>query len=88
MIGVGSIGEMLLSYEECDMFLSTDAGVMWCMVRMNAHKHQIGGVGSMLVIVNDEEGVDELNYLLDFGMSWLVCQHCCLIGQKLTFCTF
>ena len=72
VMGVGSIGEMLLPYEECDTFLSTDAGVTWRMVRTNAHKHQIGGVGSVLVIVNDEEGVDELNYSLDFGKSWSV----------------
>ena len=85
---MGSIGKMLLSYEECDMFLSTDAGVTWCMVRMNAHKHQIGGVGSMLVIVNDEEGVDELNYSLDFGKSWLVSPTLLPIGPKLTFCAF
>ena len=58
------------------------------MVRMNAHKHQIGGVGSMLVIVNDEEGVDELNYSLDFGKSWLVSRMLLPIGPKLTFCAF
>ena len=88
VMGVGSIGEMLLSYEECDTFLSTDAGVTWRMVRTNAHKHQIGGVGSVLVIVNDEEGVDELNYSLDFGKSWLVSPTLLPIGPKLTFCAF
>ena len=72
VMGVGSIGEMLLSYEECDTFMSTDAGVTWTMVRTNAHKHQIGGVGGVLVLINDEDTVDELSYSLDFGKSWLV----------------
>ncbi|KAF8634658.1 hypothetical protein AX15_000797 [Amanita polypyramis BW_CC] len=69
-IGVGSIGETLLPYEECDTFLSLDAGVTWRMVKKDAHKHQIGGVGSVIVIVNDEEGIDELSYSLDFGKTW------------------
>jgi hypothetical protein len=72
VMGVGSIGENLLSYAECDTFLSTDAGLTWRMVKMNAHKHQIGGVGSVLVVVNDEDGVDEISYSLDFGKNWLV----------------
>jgi len=72
VMGVGSIGQNLLSYEECDTFLSIDAGLSWRMVKMNAHKHQIGGVGSVLVVVNDEEGVDEISYSLDFGKNWLV----------------
>jgi hypothetical protein len=70
VMGIGSIGESLLVYEECDTFLSTDAGVSWIMVKRDAHKHQIGGLGSYLVVVNDEEGVDELSYSLDFGKSW------------------
>ncbi|KAF8638219.1 hypothetical protein AX17_002368 [Amanita inopinata Kibby_2008] len=70
VMGVGSIGETLLPYEECDTFLSTDAGVSWKMVRKDAHKYQIGDLGSVLVAVNDEEGVDELSYSLDFGKTW------------------
>ena len=72
VMGVGSIGENLLAYEECDTFLSIDAGLTWRMVKMNAHKHQIGGAGSVLVVVNDEDGVDEISYSLDFGKTWLV----------------
>ncbi|KAK2467352.1 hypothetical protein APHAL10511_000587 [Amanita phalloides] len=70
VMGVGSIGESLLAYAECDTFLSTDAGVSWKMVKKNAHKHQIGGLGSFLIIVNDEEGVDEIDFSLDFGKTW------------------
>ncbi|PFH50972.1 hypothetical protein AMATHDRAFT_60180 [Amanita thiersii Skay4041] len=70
VMGVGSIGKRLLTYEECDTFLSTDAGVTWKMVKTDAHKYQIGDLGSVIVVVNDEEGVDELSYSLDFGKTW------------------
>ncbi|KAM6497418.1 Vacuolar protein sorting/targeting protein 10 [Amanita muscaria] len=70
VMGIGSIGESLLPYEECDTFLSTDAGLTWIMAKRDAHKHQIGGLGSVIVVVNDEEGVDEMSYSLDFGKKW------------------
>ncbi|KAF9497875.1 vacuolar protein sorting/targeting protein 10 [Pleurotus eryngii] len=70
VMGVGSIGPRLLSYEECDTFVSTDAGVSWKMVRKDAHKYEIGDSGSILVAVNDEEGVDKVTYSTDLGKSW------------------
>ncbi|KAF5379399.1 hypothetical protein D9615_006570 [Tricholomella constricta] len=69
-MGVGSIGESLLPYEESDTFLSTDAGVTWTMIRSDAHKYEFGDQGSILVVVNDEEGTDKVRYSLDLGKSW------------------
>ncbi|EDR01672.1 uncharacterized protein LACBIDRAFT_333092 [Laccaria bicolor S238N-H82] len=57
-MGVGSIGESLLPYDESDTCISTDAGVTWQMVRRDAHKYEFGDKGSILVIVNDEDGTD------------------------------
>ena len=57
VMGVGSIGPYLRPYEECDMFLSVDAGLTWKMVGMDAHKYEFGNQGSILVAVNDDEGV-------------------------------
>lgn len=71
-MGVGSIGQYLQPYEDSDTFLSTDAGVSWKMIRMDAHKYEFGDQGSILVVVNDEEGVDTVRYSTDLGKSWYV----------------
>ena len=72
IMGVGSIGEYLQPYEECDTFLSTDAGVEWRMVREGAHKYEFGDAGSIVVLVNDEENTDEVVYSTDLGQTWCV----------------
>lgn len=71
-MGVGSIGDFLLPYEECDTFLSTDAGVTWQMIKKDAHKYEFGDQGSVLVVVNDEDGIDFVSYSLDMGKTWYV----------------
>lgn len=70
VMGVGSIGDHLLPYEECDTFLSTDAGVTWSMIRMDAHQYEFGDSGSILVVINDEEPTDEIRYSTNFGKTW------------------
>ncbi|KAH9941948.1 Oligoxyloglucan reducing end-specific cellobiohydrolase [Amylocystis lapponica] len=70
VMGVGSIGSYLQPYDECDTFLSTDAGIHWQMVRMDAHKYEFGDQGSIMVVVNDEEGVDSVRYSSDLGQTW------------------
>jgi len=70
VMGVGSIGESLKSYEESDTFLSTDAGLTWSMVRLDAHKYEFGDSGSILVVINDEESTDSVSYSTDFGKTW------------------
>jgi hypothetical protein len=68
-MGVGSIGESLLPYEENDTFISTDAGVTWQTARRDAHKYEFGDKGSILVVVKDENGTDNVRYSLDLGKS-------------------
>lgn len=70
VMGVGSIGKTLLPYEDCDTFLSTDAGLSWKMVHREAYKYEFGDSGSIILAVNDEDGVDNVNYSLDMGESW------------------
>ncbi|KAJ7623514.1 vacuolar protein sorting/targeting protein 10 [Roridomyces roridus] len=70
IMGVGSIGPTLKSYEDSDTFLSTDGGISWKMVTQDAHKYEFGDSGSILVVVNDEDGVSDLRYSLDLGISW------------------
>ncbi|KAI0071571.1 Oligoxyloglucan reducing end-specific cellobiohydrolase [Panus rudis PR-1116 ss-1] len=70
VMGVGSIGDHLLPYEECDTFLSTDNGVSWKMIRMDAHKYEFGDSGSVIVVINDEESTDEVHYSTNLGKTW------------------
>uniref|UniRef100_A0A0W0FD49 VPS10 domain-containing protein n=1 Tax=Moniliophthora roreri TaxID=221103 RepID=A0A0W0FD49_MONRR len=70
VMGVGNVGNTLLPYEDCDTYLSTDAGVSWSQIRFGAHKYEFGDSGSILVVVNDEETTDEVAYSLDLGKTW------------------
>ena len=70
VMGVGSIGESLWEYKSSDTFLSTDAGVSWQMISRGAHKYEFGDLGSILVIVDDEEITDTIRYSLDSGKTW------------------
>lgn len=72
VMGVGSIGDRLLDYDECDTFLSTDGGVSWRMVEDGAHKYEFGDQGSLLLMIEDEEPTDELKYSWDMGKTWFV----------------
>lgn len=70
VMGVGSVGAHLRPYDECDTFLSTDAGLSWRRVREGAHKYEFGDSGSIVVLVDDEENTSEVVYSTDFGQSW------------------
>lgn len=72
VMGVGSIGKQLSPYEECDTFLSIDAGLTWRMVRREAHMYEFGDTGSIILAVNDEEMTDTVSYSTDFGHTWYV----------------
>ena len=72
VMGVGSIGKQLSPYEECDTFLSTDAGLTWHMVRREAHMYEFGDTGSIILAVNDEQMTDTVDYSTDFGRTWYV----------------
>ena len=72
VMAVGSIGDHLLAYDECDTFVSTDAGLTWSMAHDGAHKYEFGDAGSILVMVDDEDATDEIRYSFDFGKSWCV----------------
>lgn len=56
--------------EDCDTFLSTDAGLTWRMVQEGAHKYEFGDQGSILILVDDEQATDHVRYSYDGGNSW------------------
>ncbi|KAG8888141.1 vacuolar protein sorting/targeting protein PEP1 [Tulasnella sp. 332] len=70
VMGVGHVGDHLIRYEDCDTFLSTDAGLTWKMVHKNAHMYEFGDQGSVMVIVDDEEFTDRVRYSWDDGKTW------------------
>jgi len=70
VMAVGSVGAYLLPYEDCDTFLSTDAGLTWRVVQEGAHKYEFGDQGSILVMVDDEEATDHVLYSYDSGATW------------------
>ena len=60
------------SSEDCDTFLSTNAGLTWVVVQEGAHKYEFGDQGSILVIADDEEATDHVHYSYDGGATWFV----------------
>lgn len=70
IMGVGSVGATLEPYEDCDTYVSSDAGVTWRMAQEGAHKYEMGDQGSILVIVDDEDRTDHVHYSYDFGQTW------------------
>ncbi|GMK59242.1 hypothetical protein CspeluHIS016_0702570 [Cutaneotrichosporon spelunceum] len=70
IMGVGSVGSHLLPYDQCETFLSTDAGLNWRMVHDGAHLYEFGDQGSVLVMVDDEQATDHVDYSFDGGQNW------------------
>ncbi|GAA99449.1 hypothetical protein E5Q_06148 [Mixia osmundae IAM 14324] len=70
VMGVGSVGDHLLDYDDCDTFLSTDAGVTWRMIDDGPHKYEFGDAGSILVLIEDDEATDHVKYSFDHGKTW------------------
>ena len=70
MLGVGNVGDSLAPYNDSDTFLTRDAGFTWEEVHKDAHMWEFGDSGSIIVIVNDEEPVDHVQYTLDEGRTW------------------
>ena len=70
VMGVGSIGPYLMPYDECDTFISTDAGQSWTAVAEGANKYEFGDQGSIIVMVDDEQVTDKIVYSFDFGKTW------------------
>ncbi|PWN88715.1 Oligoxyloglucan reducing end-specific cellobiohydrolase [Acaromyces ingoldii] len=71
VMGVGSVGDQLLPYEDCDTFLSTDAGRTWTKIQPEgAHKYEFGDQGNLLVVVGDEDATDHASYSWDHGKTW------------------
>lgn len=71
VMGVGSTGDYLKPYLECDTYVSDDAGVTWKLALESAHKYEFGDQGSVLLAVFDEGPTKEVRYSIDHGTEWL-----------------
>ncbi len=70
-MGVGSIGETLKDLRRLRYVHQHRCWrVTWKMVRHDAHKYEFGDSGSVIIAVNDEDGVDSISYSTDFGQTW------------------
>jgi hypothetical protein len=72
LMGVGSASKTLRAYDECDTFLSIDAGVTWLMVRKGPTKYEVGDQGGVIVVVDDAQHTDFVEYSFDYGKTWCV----------------
>lgn len=72
VLGIGSVGTHLRPYEECDTYLSRDAGLTWKRVQRGAHLYEVGDQGAVMVLVDDEEYTKQVKYSWDEGNSWQV----------------
>ncbi|TPX69836.1 hypothetical protein SpCBS45565_g02188 [Spizellomyces sp. 'palustris'] len=70
LVGVGTVGPYLQSYEKSDTFLSTDAGRTWIAAAKGPHKYEILDSGAIIVLVPDKDTTDHVIYSSDHGKSW------------------
>lgn len=70
VMGVGSLGDYLAEYTDCDLFISDNGGLTWDRRLTDAHKYEFGGSGSILVAINDEDITDTIKYSINHGKDF------------------
>jgi photosystem II stability/assembly factor-like uncharacterized protein len=69
IMGVGNTGKFLKPREECDLYVSDDAGLTWTRALKNPHLFETGDQGALLVAIEDGE-TDEIKWSLNHGKDW------------------
>jgi hypothetical protein len=69
-MAVGNTGDYLKDFQDCDTYVSDDAGLTWRKALDGPHKYEFGDQGSILVAIKDTESTDEIKYSLDHGKKW------------------
>lgn len=70
VMGVGNFGTALEAYDDCDTFISRDAGLTWIKVAAGPHMYQFGDQGALLVMLPTRGPANSVQYSFDFGDSW------------------
>ncbi|KAK6463980.1 vacuolar protein sorting/targeting protein 10 [Scheffersomyces coipomensis] len=71
IIGVGSVGKSLDTYERSSTFMSNDGGITWKEIKRGVYMWEYGDRGTILVLVPAKNETDTLSYSLDEGTTWL-----------------
>lgn len=58
MMGVGNVGASLISYNDCNTYVTRDAGKTWKEIALDAHMFEFGARGSVILLINDEGPTD------------------------------
>ncbi|KAF7333876.1 Sortilin [Mycena venus] len=70
LIAVGNVGESLAPYDQCDTFLSRDAGLTWEEIRKGPHVWQLGDSGGILVMAAENTATDHILFSINEGLTW------------------
>ncbi|KAM9939886.1 hypothetical protein OXX80_000677 [Metschnikowia pulcherrima] len=70
LIGVGNVGEELVSYEEASTFISADGGITWKEIAKGVFMWEYGDRGTILLLVKATEATDEILFSTDDGNTW------------------
>lgn len=70
VLGVGNTGDHLKPYDDCDLFVSDDAGLTWRKARDGGHKYEVGDQGSIIVAIKDVGPTSEVAYSINHGKDW------------------
>ncbi|KAG5518984.1 hypothetical protein PMAC_002515 [Pneumocystis sp. 'macacae'] len=69
LIGIGSVGPNLKPYNECDLFISENAGRTWDLSLKGVHKYESANEGNIIVAIPDMK-TRNLYYTLNRGKNW------------------
>jgi len=70
MVGIGNVGKSLAKYADSDTFLTRDAGKTWVEIHKDAHLYEFGDYGGILLLVNDEQATNFLEFSVDQGNTF------------------
>lgn len=69
VLGVGNTGSSLKRWEECDLYVSDNAGLTWKKALSKPHLYEFGDQGAILVAIEDAE-TDTISYSINHGKDW------------------
>lgn len=70
VMGVGNVGKHLLPMDQCQTYLSRDAGRTWRKVNDRASVYEFGDEGGVLVLADNAAPTQEAMFSYDFGTTW------------------
>ncbi|KAG5439798.1 hypothetical protein PCANB_000080 [Pneumocystis canis] len=69
LIGIGSVGSDLKPYDQCDVFVSNDAGRTWTLTLTGIYKYEFSNNGDIIAAVSEGK-TRYFYYSIDKGRTW------------------